>query len=262
MQVQDNKVADLSRFHFVVAASQEAVLQRCLLASPIWQHGARPPTVVWNAGSAAAAFNPVMEKLEAQHRGALRNHDAWVVWVHQDVRLPSTWAAQWCEQLQSAQQRWPTMAVAGVYGLMETGVAGAAQRAGHVMDRGAVLREPAALPHEATSLDELLVAVRVGSGLRFDDTLGFDFYGTDICLQAQGLGLQCAVLDACCEHHSTTPRSGVMPRRLVDRIRRNGERFERKWAHRLPLSTSCFDIRQCGDVGAFLNAHTTPQDEV
>ena len=242
----------LSDLQFVVAASQETVLQNCLMRSAIWAEGARNPEVVWHATSAAAAFNPVMDRLEAT-QGA-----PWLVWVHQDVVLPSGWAQRWLSQLAQAQVRWPGLAVAGVYGLWETGQAGLAQRAGHVVDRGQLLREPAALPHPATSLDELLVAVRVGSGLRFDAALGFDFYGTDVCLQAADRGLPCVVLDACCEHHSTTPRGGAMPRRLIERIGRNGACFERKWTHRLPLSTSCFDIRQPGDVAAFLKAHTTP----
>lgn len=245
------QVGDL---HFVVAASQETVLQNCLMRSALWAEGARSPEVVWCAASAAAAFNPVMDRLE-DTQGA-----QWLVWVHQDVVLPSEWAQRWLSQLEQAQVCWPGLAVAGVYGLWETGQGGQALRAGHVVDRGQLLQEPAALPHAATSLDELLVAVRVGSGLRFDPALGFDFYGTDVCLQAADRGLACAVLDACCEHHSTTPRGGPMPKRLIERIGRNGESFERKWAHRLPLSTSCFDIRQQGDVAAFLTAHTTPLD--
>lgn len=245
---------DLLNTRFLVAASQRAVLERCLLSSALWQEGVPPPDVVWDATSAAAAFNPVMDRLAAN--GAAQ----WLVWVHQDVVLPPGWQQQWAAQLSLALQRWPRLAVAGVYGLRQSGPAGAAIRAGHVVDRGTLLREPAPLPHAADSLDELLVAVRVDSGLRFDPALGFDFYGTDVCLQALEQGYTCAVLDACCEHHSSTPRSGVMPRRLIDRIARNGAAFEQKWAHRLPLCTSCFDIRQGGDVARFLAAHTVPDE--
>jgi GT2 family glycosyltransferase len=239
---------------FLVAASQREVLQRCLLSSALWQDGVPPPDVVWEAASAAAAFNPVMDRLAASREAQ------WLVWVHQDVVLPPGWQHQWADQMRLALERWPHLAVAGVYGLWQNRPEGAAIRAGHVVDRGTVLREPAPLPHAADSLDELLVAVRVDAGLRFDPALGFDFYGTDICLQALQQGYACAVLDACCEHHSSTSRSGVMPRRLIERIARNGAAFEQKWAHRLPLCTSCFDIRQAGDVARFLAAHTVPDE--
>jgi len=244
----------LHKTRFVVAASQQDVLQRCLLASPLWQEGIAQPEVIWGADSAAAAFNPVIERLHATQSAQ------WLIWVHQDVWLPSGWLQQWSTQLRLAQSRWPTLAVAGVYGVQHEQHATTALRVGHVVDRGTLLREPAPLPHAVNSLDELLVAVRVDSGLRWDPALGFDFYGTDVCLQALEQGYACAALDACCEHHTSTPSSGLMPRRLIDRIARNSAVFERKWAHRLPLSTSCFHIQQAGDVARFLAAHTVADD--
>ncbi|MBM3390160.1 MAG: hypothetical protein FJY26_11805 [Betaproteobacteria bacterium] len=244
----------LHKTRFVVAASQQDVLQRCLLASPLWQEGIAQPEVIWGADSAAAAFNPVIERLHATQSAQ------WLIWVHQDVWLPSGWLQQWSTQLRLAQSRWPTLAVAGVYGVQHEQHATTALRVGHVVDRGTLLREPAPLPHAVNSLDEMLVAVRVDSGLRWDPALGFDFYGTDVCLQALEQGYACAALDACCEHHTSTPSSGLMPRRLIDRIARNSAVFERKWAHRLPLSTSCFHIQQAGDVARFLAAHTVADD--
>lgn len=244
----------LHKTRFVVAASQQDVLQRCLLASPLWQEGIAQPEVMWGADSAAAAFNPVIERLHATQSAQ------WLIWVHQDVWLPSGWLQQWSTQLRLAQSRWPTLAVAGVYGVQHEQHATTALRVGHVVDRGTLLREPAPLPHAVNSLDEMLVAVRVDSGLRWDPALGFDFYGTDVCLQALEQGYACAALDACCEHHTSTPSSGLMPRRLIDRIARNSAVFERKWAHRLPLSTSCFHIQQAGDVARFLAAHTVADD--
>lgn len=257
----------LPRCHFVVAVSREDVLAECLLRSPVWQgletpaSGVPPLHQARGVGSAAEAFNPVMDKLESAQANEPGPAGTWLVWVHQDVHLPAVWLGQWRLQLAGALARWPRLAVAGVYGLHETDEPGRAVRAGAVVDRGSPLREAAPLPHQATSLDELLVAVRVGSGLRMDAALGFDFYATDLCLQAGAHGWDCAVLDACCEHHSSTPRSGAVPRRVVERIAQSGGVFEAKWAHRLPLCTPCFDIRGRGDVAAFLAAHTTPVDE-
>ena len=70
-------------------------------------------------------------------------------------------------------------------------------------------------------------------------------------LQAQQAGWTAAALDAPCEHASGTPRSGPMPRALIDRFERNGSAFERKWAHRLPVTTPCVEIARPGDVSAF-----------
>ena len=113
-------------------------------------------------------------------------------------------------------------------------------RAGHVLDRGQLLKEPAALPCPVNSLDELLLAVRVDSPLRMD--------------QALEAGLASAVVDAYCEHWSDTPSSGPMPRELFERVKANGHAFELKWAHRLPVSTPCFEITRPGDVAAFVDS--------
>jgi hypothetical protein len=123
------------------------------------------------------------------------------------------------------------------------------------------LVEPTALPCTASSLDELLVAVRADSGLLLDPELGFDFYATDLCLQARARGLTAAVLQAPVRHASGTPREGHAPRRVLDRIARSGETFERKWAAQLPVFTPCFEIRQAGDVRAFIEQHFEAVDE-
>ena len=102
------------------------------------------------------------------------------------------------------------------------------------------------------SLDELLLAVRTDAGLRLDPALGFDFYATDLVLQAQARGLCAAVVDGYCEHWSSTPSQGSAPQSLLDRINASGDVFERKWAHRLPVTTPCFPVEREGDVRQFL----------
>ena len=90
--------------------------------------------------------------------------------------------------------------------------------------------------------------------LTLDPALGFDFYATDLVLQAQARGLDCAVVDAYCEHWSgTASLPQLVAERVRDRIAASGQVFERKWAHRLPLTTPCFDIRASGDVARFLS---------
>ena len=89
--------------------------------------------------------------------------------------------------------------------------------------------------------------------------MGFDFYATDLVLQAQQAGLCAAALDAYCEHWSDTPASGAMPAQLINRVKSNGQAFEAKWAHRLPVQTPCFAIHRPGDVSAFVDRIATEE---
>lgn len=230
----------------VTCVSRIDVLNERLAQSPCLQKGGLPWTAYFNCTSAAQAFNQ-----------ALRGNTTaeWMIWAHQDVYLPPGWDAQMRLALAQAVHQWPHLAVAGVYGVQGAGTQ--AMRAGKVLDRGQLLNEPAALPLLVDSLDELLVAVRVNSGLQMDPAMGFDFYATDLVLQAQQRGRCAAVVDAYCEHWSDTPASGAMPKSLIERVKTNARAFERKWAHRLPVQTPCFAVNQSGDVAAFIDSIAT-----
>jgi hypothetical protein len=231
------------RLSFVVCASDMAVLGQRLLTSPCFVVGRQRLAVHFNASSAADGFNAAMVAVQTSG-----SEGAWLVWVHQDVFLPDGWDTQFSQAIIEAVQRFPNLAVAGVYGIADAGMA--AKRIGHVLDRGTLLRESALLPCLVDSLDELLFAVRVGSDLRLDASLGFDFYATDLVLQAQAKGLQCAVVDAFCEHWSDTPTDGSIPAAMIRRIQHSGDTFERKWCHRLPVTTPCFELNRPGDTAA------------
>ncbi len=240
---------------FVTCASNLAVLGQRLLASPCLQPGGLPLAVHFNAASAAAGFNASLVAANSQvDPGGVSR---WLVWVHQDVFLPAGWDERFAQAITQAMVRWPRLAVAGIYGI--AGAAARAQRAGHVLDRGVLLREPAELPCQVDSLDELLFAVRVNSGLQLDAALGFDFYATDLVLQTQAQGWQCVVVDALCEHWSGTAASGAVPAAVVARIAASAAVFERKWVHQLPITTPCFEIAQPGDVAAFMASIVTPE---
>lgn len=225
--------------HFVTCVSQPAVLAKRLLASPCLAERRYPLSIHGGARSAAEAIN---------HELAQQPAACWLVWVHQDVYLPAGWDQTFIAALATAKQQFAQLAVAGVYGIAAGACdASNTRRAGHVLDRGQLLQEPVDLPCLASSLDELLIAVRVDAGLRADPDLGFDFYGTDLCLAAAQKGLQAVVLDACCEHWADTPHAGFSPA-LLERIRHSGSHFEQKWAAALPLTTPCLTIAQAGDV--------------
>jgi hypothetical protein len=228
----------------VTAVSRLDVFERRLMASPCVQRGGLPVMAYFNCTSAAHAFNAAMDSQPASR---------WLVWLHQDVFLPLGWETQFAQAIEEAERKFHQVSVVGVYGVRGEGAQ--AVRAGHVLDRGVELTEPAALPCEVDSLDELLFAVRVDSGLRLDPDLGFDFYATDLVLSAQAKGLTSVVVDAFCEHWSDTPASGAVPAATLSRIAASACVFESKWQSRLPLTTPCFDIRKTGDVAQFMNAH-------
>ena len=237
--------SDSIKLSFVTCASNLQVLGERLLASPCLQRAGNPLAAYFNAASAAHGFNAGMAAAHTEPTDQ-PSQNSWLVWVHQDVFLPQDWDAVFTQALTAALRRFPNLAVAGVYGVIGTG--SDARRAGHVLDRGTLLREPEPLPCLVDSLDELLFAVRIDSGLKLDSALSFDFYATDLVLQAQEQGWQCAVVDAYCEHWSSTPASGNLPDAVVKRVLTNGTVFEQKWHHRLPVTTPCFEIGQPGDV--------------
>ena len=68
--------------------------------------------------------------------------------------------------------------------------------------------------------------------LSFDPSLGFHFYGADICLQALERGLAVVAVEAPCKHNTANST-------LPDDFFQSAEFFARKWQHRLPVATSC-----------------------
>lgn len=234
------------KLSFVTCVSNHDVLAKRLLASPCLRDGYYPLVAYFNAQSAAQAFNATALGVQSPN--------SWLIWVHQDVHLPLGWDTQFLARLREAQVVYPALAVVGVYGV--AGTRADVRRAGHVLDRGRTLHEPAPLPCLVDSLDELLFAVRCDSGLKLDPALAWDFYATDLVLQAQSTGYQAAVVDAYCEHWSDTPSHGVFPRKLAQRIAQSGAAFEAKWAQRLPVQTTWLSIERAGDVGRLIEGVT------
>jgi hypothetical protein len=240
------------KLNFVTCASNLKVLSEHLLSSPCLRNGGHSLTVFFNAPSAAHGFNAAM--IAASNTADLsQSNFSWLVWAHQDVFLPQGWDLRFNQALDAALLKFPKLTVVGAYGVV--GAGGQSRRAGHVLDRGTLLKESMPLPCLVDSLDELMFAVRVDANLRLDPALGFDFYATDLVLQAQAKGLQCAVVDAFCEHWSSTPASGEISNAVVKRIQDSASVFEHKWAARLPVTTPCFPIDRPGSVASFIAAH-------
>lgn len=247
-----------TKLSFVTCASSLEVLGERLLSSPCLRSGGYPLSVFFNASSAAQGFNTVMGAATvaaSDTTDPLQAGFSWLIWVHQDVFLPQGWDIQFKKALEVAHLKFPKLSVVGAYGIVGAGAH--ARRAGQVLDRGTLLQEPTPLPCLVDSLDELLFAVRVDAGLRLDPALGFDFYATDLVLQAQAQGWQCAAVDAFCEHWSGTPASGEVSSAIVKRIQASARVFEYKWSARLPVTTPCFRIDRPGSVASFIAAHVT-----
>lgn len=158
-----------------------------------------------------------------------------VVYVHQDVSLPAGWADRLLAQWGEAERRYGPVGVAGVYGVKTTSPDPRVRdvRAGHLLDRGRILRELTGLPFEVDALDECVLAVDASAGLRIDPALGWHFYGADLCLQAQARGLRAVAVDAYCEHWSAQSRHGFLPAGYAE----SREAFRIMWSHRLPIVT-------------------------
>lgn len=227
---------------FVVCVSDEASLAGNLLASDCLAGGSPHQVLTFlGAPTAAAGLNAGLDRAE---------HD-WVVLLHQDVHLPPGWDRRLLGQIREAERRFGPIGVAGAYGVGDIveGAAGAlgAERIGHVVDRGRLLREGPDGPARAATLDELLLVVPRDTPLRFDPALGFHLYGADLCLQARERGLAVVAVDAPCRHNSRGV--GLPPDFFA-----SAEAFARKWSHRLPVATPCVIVDAGGEVRLLGNA--------
>ncbi len=225
---------------FLTCVSNLEVLRANLLASPCLGPGRIHEVITFpDRASAADGLNAGFEC--ARHE--------WLVCVHQDVYLPDHWDQCLVGQLCEAERRFGPIGVAGVYGASavisppDDPRPLVAERIGWVVDRGRELCDGPELPVQVATLDELLLVVRRDSGLRFDPSLGFHFYGADLCLQARERGLAVVVLAALCDHNSKTVH---LPKAFFA----SAAVFIRNWSHRLPIATSCVLIDRFGKIVA------------
>lgn len=221
----------MRRFSVVCCVNRPEVARSCLLASPCLLPKAGHQLVLVGGSSSAGAGLAVGL--------ALARHE-WVVLVHQDVYLPPGWDARFGAALDAALLQYPNVAVAGVYGVTAAGV-----HVGHVLDRGRWLGKPQGGAVPVRSLDELLLAVRVNSGLSASAELGWHLYGTDLCLDAEERGWVAVVIDGPCDHRSDLPRleDGVSDdtrqhlRAVAKAFGQSATQLLRRWPHAAPVYT-------------------------
>jgi glycosyltransferase involved in cell wall biosynthesis len=211
------------RWSLIAAVNDEKVLTSSLLASPDVA-GATNVVLKKRYPCAGAAYNAGIDESEADI----------LVFAHQDVYLPPGWIANLEQQIAAIEKSNACWAVLGV-----VGVAPGRHLHGYVYSTGLnnIVGAPFGAPVPVSSVDEMLIVVRKGSGLRFDPDLpGFHLYGTDICLEAIQRGLSCYALSNFCIHNSNGLK--ILPWAFW----RCYLYLRRKWRSRLPISTPCVTI--------------------
>lgn len=212
------------RVTFVIAVNSREVLQQNLLASPCLQDNAGHQFLIQeNYRSAAAAYNDALEK-------ATNNV---VIFLHQDLFLPSAWLSKLEDNLRYLDETDPAWGVIGCWGARADG-----QLCGHIYSSGlGVLGAEFGRPLTVRTLDEIVLVFRKDSGLRFDEALPhFHFYGTDICMRATEQGRRCYVISAFCIHN--TQQLLTLPNEFYACYKHT----KRVWNSHLPIQTTCIEI--------------------
>ena len=207
------------RFAAAAAVNDRQVLGHCLAASPDIASGALRLRTYEGYPSASAAYNRALDEADAEI----------LMLVHQDVYLPDGYFDRIATKLRQLDEIAPDWAVAGVIG-----ADGAGAMHGRVWSTGLgqVVGREGPLPARAETIDEMIILIRTGAGLRFDEDLpGYHLYAADIIQIAASQGRSTWVVDAPAVHHSR-------PVVNLDRhYKRAWHYLRRKWRDRLPIRT-------------------------
>jgi glycosyltransferase involved in cell wall biosynthesis len=212
-------------FTIAVSVNNEEVLQQNLLLSPGLVNGGRNQLLLRrNFPSASLAYNSAIQEAD---------HDI-VIFVHQDIYLPDTWFADLNRCLAFLEGAGVNWGVLGCYGSRK----GADGGLGRVFTRGLGRHgRQITQPEPVETLDEIVLILRKSSGLRFDPGLPhFHLYGPDICLTARARGMVNYAFQGYCVHN--TNQLLILPEEFYTCYRY----IRSKWAHYLPIYSSCMKI--------------------
>jgi len=211
----------------IVASNNEGILKNCLAASPC-AGTARDFQVMRGFASAGTAYNAGMCKASGDIQ----------VFVHHDVYLPEGWDEQLAGAVARLSQRDPNWGVLGVWGIaLNLKARGFIYCTGLQRVLGNMFVDPIA----CTSLDEVVLVIRQGIGVKFDERLpGYHLYGTDICLTAKQRGMNSYVIPAVCIHN--TAGLNFLPGAFWQTY----FYMRRKWRKLLPIRTPCTVISKWG----------------
>lgn len=216
------------RFAAVAAVNDEESLARNLARSPMIASGAVPLRVERGAPSAAAAYN----------RGIAATDAPVLLLVHQDVYFPEGFEDRLAAAIAAVEARDPLWGVIGAYGVDADG-------AGHgrlwSSSVGGLMGRPADPPVPVESLDELLLVMRRGAGLLFDeDPPLWHLYGTDIVQAARAAGAGAWAADLPLVHNDG------FHGRLGPDFAAGYHHVRRKWRRRLPIRTPVVRVDRWG----------------
>jgi hypothetical protein len=201
------------------AVNNDDILRTNLAASPMLRDGRFPLIIKRGYNSAAKAYNEVLDQTDA---------DA-VVFVHQDIYLPSGWDKRLLDAIGHVESLGKPWGVLGVLGVSDD------SRLHGCIWCGANEKQfggPLPAPKPVTSIDEVVIVVNRKSKARFDPQLqGYHLYATDIILNAKQMGLQSYAFYAPVIHNS-------LPTRWMNASYRQAYDFMRaKWRPDLPIPT-------------------------
>jgi Glycosyltransferase like family len=211
-------------FTIAVSVNNEEVLHRNLLLSPGLLSGGNQLIIRREFTSASLAYNSAIAEAE----------NDIVIFVHQDIYLPDTWFGDLTRCLAILERTEANWGVLGCYGSRK----GAADGLGRVYTRGLGQHGRHLIrPEPVETLDEIILIIRKSSGLRFDPDLpSFHLYGSDICMTARQRGTVNYAFQGYCVHN--TNQLLILPNDFYTCYRY----MRRKWAHYLPIYTSCMKI--------------------
>jgi hypothetical protein len=209
---------------FAVATNSREMLEKNLLASPIFR-GGHPHQILVQEGftSAAAAYNDAIE----------RSANDLMVFLHQDMYLAESWLVDLQKTLEKLNADEPNWGVLGCSGQSHDN-----RNRGYIYSHGlGIIGEPFEQPALVQTLDEIVLIFRKSSGLRFDPAFpSFHMYGADICLTAASRGMNSYAIPAFCIHN--TQWGPVLPKEFYECYRI----LKRKWKDSLPVYTTCIEV--------------------
>lgn len=210
---------------FVACVNDELQLANNLLASPVFDPGSPHQLLTYREMTSAA---------EGLNRGLHEAEHDLVVFIQQDIYIPSWWPARLWRQWELASADTPP-SLAGPFGVRYR--EGGREHVGHVVDRDHLLRMPRELPARVDGLDELVLIVPRVTDLRVEHRMGWHLYGTDLALEVHRRGGWTAVLDLPCHHNS-------LVHTLDESYRHSEAMLATKWPAEIPIVTNSSTIEE------------------
>lgn len=160
-----------------------------------------------------------------------------VMFVHDDVLITKEASDEliyWINYLNKEEPTWSVIGMAGAWIGNVRGSDNIRLLFGHIQDRGKKWGSPFAGPKKVQTLDELCIVVNNRHKFKFDEQFPLDFYAADLCMHAHEKGRGVYVVPSYVHHNSSRAIGARTPSFYESEVK-----FKKKWAHRLPIATTC-----------------------